>query len=197
MKTAPVFAAVAGLVVLALGASAGVVLAVFSLPYGILDYTDFKNVYTTATPPFELAIDANPSNGGGPCNSLDSQRTVYVGDTYQVAICLVNQSEAPQGFLARVIYDKGLNVAPECAADPAKPGPGEIVCPAPNDTGDALDDNPDANAGTTTWPNGDGETLGQRLGLHRLRDPAPAGRRRQYRLSDRRSHLLSEHERPL
>jgi hypothetical protein len=157
VKRIQIGAAIAGIVLIA-GASAAVVLAVAGLPYGILDYKQFGNAYTESV--YHLAIDADPSNGSGPCAPVDSTRKVGTSDTYQVAICVENQPEPPQEFAVRVIYDGELNIAPECADDPENPLPEEIKCAAPDDTPPALDDNPDANAGTTTWPNACGQTLG-------------------------------------
>lgn len=161
MAMRKIAAVVAGIIILASGAFAGVAVAVFGLPYGPLDYKAFGLVYTVPDRPFfHLAIDADPFDGVAPCAPVNNARFVGPGETYQVAVCLMKPPEAPRAFDVRVLYDGALNLAPECADDPANPGPGEIVCPAPDDTAPALDDNPDANAGTTTWPNPSGQTLG-------------------------------------
>ena len=83
---------------------------------------------------FRLSIDADPTNGSAPCNPVDGERTVAVGSTYQVAVCLENQPDAPSGFQVQVLYDGNLSQAPEVP-----------------DVAPALDDNPDANAGGTTF----------------------------------------------
>jgi len=87
---------------------------------------------------FELAIDANVENGNGPCDPIDSEAFVAVGTAHRVAVCVVNPSEAPFAFLTRVTYDGQLDVAPD------------VPCTSP-----ALDCNPDANAGATTFSSPD------------------------------------------
>jgi hypothetical protein len=83
---------------------------------------------------FELAIDADVENGNGPCDPIDNEADANVGAVHRVAVCLLNPPEPPFGFFTRVIYDGQLSVAPEVPV-----------------TSPALDDNPDANAGATTF----------------------------------------------
>jgi hypothetical protein len=83
---------------------------------------------------FELAIDANVENGNGPCDPIDSEADVNVGAVHRVAVCILNTPAPVFSFLTRVVYDGQLNVAPEVP-----------------DLLPALDDNPDANAGATTF----------------------------------------------
>jgi len=73
-------------------------------------------------------------NGNGPCDPIDSEADANVGAVHRVAVCILNPPEPPSAFLARVVYDGQLNVAPEV--------PDLLPC---------LDDNPDANAGATTF----------------------------------------------
>jgi len=87
-------------------------------------------------PDFRLRIDALEDVGGTWCDPVDDAATRLVGGTYQVAICLENPPAAVAAFQVEVAYDDSLGVAPM-----------ETPCP----TGDCLDDNPDANAGGTTW----------------------------------------------
>jgi protocatechuate 3,4-dioxygenase beta subunit len=98
----------------------------------------------TPTPvpgPLRLEIDADITNGSGPCAPIDVTSAVAVGQTYQVAVCVAGLP-APLGvFQVDIDYDDTLSVA------------AEIACPA----GDCLDDNPDANAGSTTWGDGLGD----------------------------------------
>ena len=82
-----------------------------------------------------LALDLDITNGGGPCNIIDATRAQAVSTSFQAAVCLTNN---PNGvpvaaFKYKVLYNDTLIAAPEVA-----------------DAGTALDDNPDANAGTTT-----------------------------------------------
>jgi hypothetical protein len=88
---------------------------------------------------FELAIDADADNGTGPCYPIDSEAFVDVGTTHRVAVCLVNPPEPPFAFFTQVIYDGQLEVAPDV-----------VPCTSP-----ALDCNPDANAGATTFSSPD------------------------------------------
>jgi hypothetical protein len=83
---------------------------------------------------FALAIDANIENGNGPCDPIDDEAKVEAGATHRVAVCILNPPEPPYSFLTRVDYDDQLNTAPTLPA----------VLPA-------LDENPDANAGETTF----------------------------------------------
>jgi hypothetical protein len=84
---------------------------------------------------FSLAIDADIENGNGPCDPVDREALVAADSTHRVAVCILNQPEAPQAFRVLVIYDGELNRVPE---------PSVILV-------DALDANPDANAGETSF----------------------------------------------
>ncbi|MCJ7491913.1 MAG: LamG domain-containing protein [Dehalococcoidia bacterium] len=88
-----------------------------------------------------LALDMNVSNGSGPCDPIDDSADRALGESYQVAICVGGLQQAVAVFSATVLYDDYLNFAPE------------ISCT----TNNCLDDNPDANAGATTWGDGLGE----------------------------------------
>jgi len=91
---------------------------------------------------FVFAIDADPwGNGNNPCDVIDATNTVSVGADHQVAVCVVNPPEKSVGvpddvsaFTFYLTYDPLLN---QCKTNPA--------CPE----GSCLDDNPDANAGST------------------------------------------------
>jgi len=82
-----------------------------------------------------LEIDADATNGSGPCNPVDATAEVEVaGDMHKVAVCLTSSPAAPAGFQFEVVYDDTLN-----------------SCTDSNPGGTALDDNPDANVGLTTF----------------------------------------------
>jgi hypothetical protein len=82
-----------------------------------------------------LSLDADASNGSGPCSPVDENAQVAEGAEIRVAVCLTNSGEVPlAAFQFRVTYDDRIILAPEVA-----------------DTGTGLDDNPDANAGVTTF----------------------------------------------
>jgi len=87
---------------------------------------------------FELAIDADVENGNGACDPIDDEADVEAGATHQVAVCVLNPPVPIFAFLTRVVYDGQLNRAPELP-----------------DVLPALDDNPDANAGDTTFSSPD------------------------------------------
>ena len=82
-------------------------------------------------------------NGDGWCDPdhIDSTTTEYVGETHQIAVCVANLPAAVQEFEAMITYDSALD---SCTDE---------ECPEGTD---CLDDNPDANAGETTW----GDRLG-------------------------------------
>jgi len=84
-----------------------------------------------------LALDMDPTNGSGPCNPIDDSRNVGIGDTYQVAVCLVDAVKPPAAFQFGLLYDDNLNQCVPSECDPAG----------------CVDGNPDANAGATTWGN--------------------------------------------
>src|SRR5262245_59304222 len=82
-----------------------------------------------------LALDADASNGSGACSPVDDRAEVAQGEEFQVAVCLTSSGETPlAAFKFKVTYDDRLIIAPEVA-----------------DTGEGLDDNPDANAGSSTF----------------------------------------------
>jgi hypothetical protein len=69
------------------------------------------------------------------CSPVDAtfSRPVNPTGSYEIALCLSDATSSPAGFNLDLIYDDTLNNCPE-------------VAPA-----DFLDDNPDANAGSTTF----------------------------------------------
>jgi hypothetical protein len=78
-----------------------------------------------------LAIDADATNGNGPCDPVDQAADV-TGGAHEVAVCLAHAAPVA-AFDFELVYDDTLNKAPE------------IDCVGPK----CLDDNPDANAGAT------------------------------------------------
>lgn len=100
---------------------------------------------------FELAIDADIENGDGPCNPIDDKADVEEGAAHRVGVCVLDPPSPVYSFLVRVVYDERVNRAPEVP-----------------DVLPALDDNPDANAGETTFSS---PSLGERwdcsgMGIH-------------------------------
>jgi hypothetical protein len=89
-----------------------------------------------------IVVSLDMDTADGPCTDIDSSASHATGDSYNVAICVQGLYEGhPIGVMAfDVLYDDTLNVAPDVA-----------------DTGQGLDDNPDANAGTTFWGDGLGD----------------------------------------
>jgi hypothetical protein len=87
----------------------------------------------------QLMLDADVSDGG-PCASIDSEITVAPGEAFQVGLCVRGITAPLANFQLNVIYDDTTISAPEIPLSDR-----------------ALDDNPDANAGATTWGSGLGE----------------------------------------
>jgi hypothetical protein len=102
-------------------------------------------VLLVSAPPGRLSIDLVQDPGQTWCNPIDSSRSVAAGEQYRVAVCVVDQQAPLTGFEVRYAYDPAFDRAPECA--PA----GTLQCGHPDDQGTALDDNPDANAGASTF----------------------------------------------
>lgn len=84
---------------------------------------------------YALALDADTSNGGGPCDPIDDTASIAPGSEFAVAICVVDPPEPVSAFFVELEYDGALMVAPE-----APPTVGRV------------DENPDGNLGETTFP---------------------------------------------
>jgi hypothetical protein len=80
-----------------------------------------------------LELDLDITNGAGPCSIVDTNRSVNVGSSFDVAVCATLPAPIA-AFNFRLIYDDTVILAPEVA-----------------DEGAGVDDNPDANLGTTTF----------------------------------------------
>ncbi len=78
-----------------------------------------------------VAIDADPSNGTGPCHPVDSTASL-AGGSHEVAVCLAYAPKPIASFTFDLKYDDTLNQAPS------------VDC-----QDNCLDANPDANAGST------------------------------------------------
>jgi len=122
----------------------------------------------TFAQPVAAVADAEPSptsapwayidkveNGDGWCdpNHIDTTSTEYVGGSHQLALCIDNLPGAVHSFTAAITYDGALD---QCIDDPCHP---LDSLRAQGTLETCLDDNPDANAGDTTWPH-DVEGLG-------------------------------------
>jgi len=94
-------------------------------------------------------------NGDGWCDPthIDTTSTEYVGDSHQLALCIDNLPGAVHSFTAAISYDGTLD---QCIDKPCHVLDG---LKAQGTVETCLDDNPDANAGVTTWPH-DVEGLG-------------------------------------
>jgi hypothetical protein len=104
-------------------------LTLLGFPPGRSDPEAFAHV----TGMTHLHVDADPTNGTRPCDPIDSTRTVQVGQTYDVALCLEGYTpNALEAFLLRLYYGgaDAINTSPT------------LEGPAP-----MLDLNPDANDG--------------------------------------------------
>ena len=115
-----------------------VALVGFRLSQGGLDYSAFAHIIDydgNTTNDFHVEIDADSTNGTGPCNPVDVVANVAPG-THQVAICVGSPADKVSAFSAVLDYNAALNSCPdeECAVS------GGTNC---------VDDNPDANVGAT------------------------------------------------
>lgn len=140
MAKRPVFLAA----VTALTAAIVVSVTLFGFPPGRSDPEAFAHLFTKPENGNQthLHVDADPTNGTRPCDPLDSTRTVQVGDTYEVALCLETYApNAVEAFKLRLYYDS-INVAPDPDGDEEPAGGG-----AGPGCGSCLDDNPDGNDG--------------------------------------------------
>jgi len=117
-------------------------ITVFGFPAGRSDPESFAHVWTNPANgnTTQLHIDADPTNGTRPCDPIDLTRTVQVGDTYDVALCLESYAtNEVKAFKLRVYYDD-INESPTLAGTPPM-----------------LNLNPDANDGNDDVT---GRTLG-------------------------------------
>jgi hypothetical protein len=116
-------------------AGVAAVTALAAVLAGSITPTDTPTVEAGGPP--ELSLDLDIS--GGACVDIDSTLTVNPGDSITAAVCLVNNPSgiALSAFQYRVDYNDTIILAPEVA-----------------DAGTALDDNPDANVGATTFTTG-------------------------------------------
>jgi hypothetical protein len=122
---------------------AGLVLALSRLGGGAEMASGHSITATAGVPQFHVEIDM-VQDGNTFCNSVDNSGTEAVGSTYRVAVCATDIPSAIGLFTFDLLYDKTLNQCNDVA-----------------NSGMALDDNPDGNAGNTVWPNPvTGDTLG-------------------------------------
>jgi len=99
-----------------------------------------------------LTLDANISNGDGPCDIIDDEATIEKGGSVEVAACLTFPNDPPATFEVTVLYDeKTVNGRNVRSCDGNLQG-GEV-----EGSRSALDCNPDINAGETTF----GTSLGE------------------------------------
>ena len=90
-------------------------------------------------------------NGAGWCdpNNIDATSTEYVGDSHQFALCVGNLPGPVHSFQATIGYDGALDECIDEQCQPLTLGAQTIQL----DEG-CVDDNPDANAGSTFWGDG-------------------------------------------
>ena len=96
----------------------------------VVGYNRYASADNQGVPHLEL--DADPSNGTGPCNPIDASRTgAPTTGTYAVAICLDENGGPPDAFEITLNYSGSPASIVSAVAGPT--------------TGDALDANPDFN----------------------------------------------------
>jgi len=95
----------------------GVILAVALI--AVPRFTWGTTQHVAAQTPPSVQIDMDVTNGTGPCdiNHIDHTRTTAVGQTYTVAVCLVDADAAspPVSFSFNIAYQDNLN---ECQGSP-------------------------------------------------------------------------------
>jgi hypothetical protein len=108
----------------------------------------------------ELRLDLSVDDPQQACTRIDSTLEVVPGDEFLVAVCLINAPEPPAVITYTVMYDDRVVLAPnvgECDGDfaladdlfaTAEPGGAASIQ-------EALDCNPDMNAGRTTFGGSD------------------------------------------
>jgi hypothetical protein len=89
----------------------------------------------------QILLDANVTNGGGPCGTIDDAATVTQGASFDVAICASNLAEHPAAIRWRLVYDDTVISGTSGAC-----------------LGTALDCNPDFNGGATVYSGAPGWT---------------------------------------
>jgi hypothetical protein len=107
-----------------------------------------------------IELDLNTSNGSGPCSVIDATRALDVGASFDVAVCVRSDPPAVAEFRFVLTYDDTVLQAAEVA-----------------NAGAALDDNPDANAGTNTFSSpslGSGWDCSGGVGVYPVADTNPA-----------------------
>ncbi|MDI6857825.1 MAG: hypothetical protein QME71_05870 [Dehalococcoidia bacterium] len=98
-----------------------------------------------AQEPVPIVVSLDMETSDGPCTDIDATAFHDPGTIYDIGLCVSGLYAAAGGFTGTgigtlafdVLYDDLLNVAPEVA-----------------NSGNGLDDNPDANAGSTIWGDG-------------------------------------------
>ncbi len=105
-------------------------------------------------PPGPISIRSTTAPAGATRNRIDTTSTEYVGDSHQFALCVGNLTlgHPVHSFQATIGYDGALD---ECIDQVCQP-PAFAAQTIQLDEG-CVDDNPDANAGTTTWGDGLGD----------------------------------------
>jgi hypothetical protein len=101
--------------------------------------TEHRSERVLAGPGATLSLDMDINDGLAACEDVDSFVGAGPGSQVQFAVCLANPGGGlVVAFNYRIIYDDTVIAIPEVA-----------------DAGAALDDNPDTNAGTTTFSSPD------------------------------------------
>jgi hypothetical protein len=89
-------------------------MTLFGFPPGRSNPEAFAHLFTNPANGnrTHLHVDAIPNNGTSPCHPIDTTRTVQVGETYDVGLCL--ETYAPntlEAFVLRLYYDD-INTSP-------------------------------------------------------------------------------------
>jgi len=99
----------------------------------------------------QFALDLQISDGR-PCETIDELAVIDIGETVEVAVCVINTPEPVAAVTYTLFYDDRVILAPNVGKCDGRFGEEEGDVPAPEES---LDCNPDANAGATTFGGAD------------------------------------------
>ncbi len=128
-------------------------MTVFGLPYGASNPDAFAHLYTAPNGnQTHLHIDADATNGVRPCDPIDSEATVAMGETHQVGVCIETYEPNSVGtFELHIRYTGNPDAEPPTTLNSAETVPcGAALGEAAMQDTACLDANPDANDGAGT-----------------------------------------------
>lgn len=127
-----------------IGFAAVAAIAAVLATLALIGRSDGQRAFAHSTGSIHVEIDAVEDSGW--CNTVDSVGTLPPGATsFRVAVCVTDAPRAIGAFSVDVVYNDQNAAAPEidCGND------GDLAACGSGNVG--LDDNPDANTGSTTY----------------------------------------------